>query len=129
MMSRLSLLFLVIIVLVGVASIANYMFANVFERRREIGTLIALGATPSTVLRMFLLKALVLGLAGGAVGYVIGTILSVTLGPRIAGVPVLPMPVLAMWAVGVSTAIALAASYFPARRAAGLDPCASLQEV
>jgi putative ABC transport system permease protein len=129
MMSRLSLLFLVIIVLVGVASIANYMFANVFERRREIGTLMALGATSSTVLRMFLLKALLLGLAGGIVGYLIGTILSVTLGPRIAGVPVLPMPVLALWAVGVSTAIALIASYFPARRAAHLDPCASLQEV
>lgn len=129
MMSRLSLLFLVIIVLVGVASIANYMYANVFERRREIGTLMALGATSSTVLRMFLLKALLLGLAGGIVGYLIGTILSVTLGPRIAGVPVLPMPVLALWAIGVSTAIALVASYFPARRAAGLDPCASLQEV
>ncbi len=129
MMSRLSLLFLVIIVLVGVASIANYMFANVFERRREIGTLMALGATSSVVLRMFLLKALLLGLAGGIVGFVLGTTLSVTLGPRIAGVPVLPMPVLALWAIGVSTAIALAASYFPARRAAGLDPCASFQEV
>jgi putative ABC transport system permease protein len=129
MMSRLSLLFLVIIILVGVASIANYMFANVFERRREIGTLMALGATSSGVLRMFLLKALLLGFAGGIVGFVLGTILSVTLGPRIAGVPVLPMPVLALWAVGVSTAIALAASYFPARRAARLDPVVSLQEV
>jgi len=129
MMSRLSLLFLVIIVLVGVASIANYMFANVFERRREIGTLMALGATSSMVLRMFLFKALLLGLAGGIVGFVLGTILSVTLGPRIAGVPVLPMPVLALWAIGLSTAIALAATYLPARRAAGLDPCASLQEV
>ncbi|MGD8628233.1 MAG: ABC transporter permease [bacterium] len=129
MMSRISLLFLVIIVLVGLASIANYMFANVFERRREIGTLMALGATSSIVLRLFLLKALLLGSAGGFVGFVLGTILSVTLGPGIAGVPVLPMPVLALWAVGVSTAIALAASYFPARRAAGLDPCVSLQEV
>src|ERR1035438_10931710 len=44
MMGRLSMLFLTIIVLVGGASIANYMFANVFERRREIGTLMALGA-------------------------------------------------------------------------------------
>jgi len=44
MMARLSMIFLVIIVLVGGASIANYMFANVFERRREIGTLMALGA-------------------------------------------------------------------------------------
>ena len=129
MMTRLSLLFLVIIILVGVASIANYMFANVFERRREIGTLMAIGATSSTVLRMFLFKALLLGLAGGVVGYLIGTILSVTLGPRIAGVPILPMPVLALWAVGISTAIALAARYFPARRAAGLDSYARLQEV
>lgn len=129
MMSRLSLLFLVIIVLVGVASIANYMYANVFERRREIGTLVALGATSAVVLRMFLLKALLLGVAGGIVGYIIGTILSVTLGPRIAGVPVLPMPVLALWSIGISTAIALVASFFPARRAAGLDPCTSLQEV
>ena len=44
MMSNLSLMFLVIIVFVGGASIANYMYANVFERRREIGTLMALGA-------------------------------------------------------------------------------------
>ncbi len=44
MMSNLSLMFLVIIIFVGGASIANYMYANVFERRREIGTLMALGA-------------------------------------------------------------------------------------
>ena len=65
MMSRLSLLFLAIIAVVGGASIANYMYANVFERRREIGTLMALGAGSSVVLRMFLLKALLFGLAGG----------------------------------------------------------------
>ena len=70
MMARLSLLFLTIIVLVGGASIANYMFANVFERRREIGTLMALGAGSHVVLRMFLLKAVWLGLAGGVGGYV-----------------------------------------------------------
>ena len=45
MMSRLSFIFLVIIVFVGGAGIANYMYANVFERRREIGTLMALGAS------------------------------------------------------------------------------------
>ena len=44
MMKRLSLIFLVIILFVGGAGIANYMYANVFERRREIGTLMALGA-------------------------------------------------------------------------------------
>ena len=117
MMTRLSLIFLAIIVLVGGASIANYMYANVFERRREIGTLMALGAGSGLILRMFLLKALLLGLSGGIAGYVLGTVLAVTLGPRLAGIVVLPMPVLMLWALGISVLIALAASYFPARRA------------
>jgi len=129
MMSRLSMIFLVIIVVVGGAGIANYMYANVFERRREIGTLMALGAESGLVLRIFLLKALLLGLAGGIGGFVIGTIVAVTLGPKLAGVPVLPMPILALWAVGISLGIALLASYFPARRAARLDPVATFQEV
>ncbi|MCB9769419.1 MAG: ABC transporter permease [Candidatus Omnitrophica bacterium] len=129
MMGNLSLIFLAIIVLVGGASIANYMYANVYERRREIGTLMALGAGSRIVLKIFLLKALMLGLAGGIGGYLVGTFLAVTMGPRLAGVPVLPMPMLALWAVVISVLIALAASYFPARRAARIDPSQSLQEV
>ena len=129
MMSKLSLLFIGIIVLVGGASIANYMYANVFERRKEIGTLMALGAGSSMVLKMFLLKALLLGTVGGVAGYLLGTVLAVALGPRIAGVPVLPMPVLAVWALGISLAISIGASYFPARRAARLDPSSALQEL
>jgi len=42
---------------------------------------------------------------------------------------VLPMPMLALWAVAISVGIALVASYFPARRAARLDPCATFQEI
>jgi putative ABC transport system permease protein len=129
MMSNLSLMFLVIIVFVGGASIANYMYANVFERRREIGTLMALGANSGLVLRIFLLKALILGVAGGVGGYVIGSILAIVLGPKLAGIIVWPMPMLALLAVGISVLLALVASYFPARRAARLDPCATFQEV
>jgi putative ABC transport system permease protein len=129
MMAKLSMIFLAIIVLVGGASIANYMYANVFERRREIGTLMALGAGSSLILRMFMLKALLLGLAGGISGFLLGTVLAVVLGPRIAQIPVLPMPMLLVWAIGLSAVIALAASYLPARRAARLDPSTTLQEV
>ncbi len=129
MMSRLSMIFIGIIVLVGGASIANYMYANVFERRREIGTLMALGAGSSLILKMFLMKALLLGLAGGVGGYILGTVLALVLGPRIAGIPVLPMPVLVLWAVGISVVVSLAASCLPARNAARLDPCATIQEV
>jgi putative ABC transport system permease protein len=129
MMEKLSLIFVAIIVVIGGAGIANYMFANVYERRREIGTLMSLGAESLLILRIFMLKALLLGVSGGIGGFVIGTVLAVTAGPRLAGVPVLPMPVLALWAVGISVGVTLLASFFPARRAARLDPVTSFQEV
>jgi putative ABC transport system permease protein len=129
MMSRLSMVFLTIIVIVGGASIANYMYANVYERRREIGTLMALGAGSGTILKLFLMKAFAIGLVGGIGGYVVGTLLAVILGPKFARVPVLPMPTLIVWALGISMILALAASYLPARRAARLDPCETLQEL
>jgi putative ABC transport system permease protein len=59
----------------------------------------------------------------------LGTIAAVVLGPQLAGVPVLPMPMLGLAAIGISVGLTLAASYFPARRAARLDPCATFQEV
>ena len=129
LMEKLSMIFLGIIVVVGGAGIANFMYANVHDRRREIGTLMALGAESSFILRLFLSKAGLLGLAGGVAGFAMGTGLAVTVGPPLAGVPVLPMPILAVWAVLLSVIIALASSYFPARHAARLDPCATFQEV
>jgi putative ABC transport system permease protein len=139
MMELGSLIFVVIIVVVGGAGIAIYMYANVFERRREIGTLMALGAGSSLVLRVFLLKALLLGLAGGIGGALVGTTLGVSLGATLAGVPLLAglsetdmrnqILIVAALAVLISVGIAVAASYFPARRAARLDPCATFQEV
>jgi putative ABC transport system permease protein len=129
MMSNLSLMFLVIIIFVGGASIANYMYANVFERRREIGTLMALGADSRLVLKVFLLKALLLGGAGGVGGYVLGSFFAFVLGPQLAGIRVWPMWQLSIAAIGISIGLTLVASYFPARRAARLDPCATFQEV
>ena len=57
---------------IGGASIASVMFANVSERKRELGTLMALGATPSMVSRMILLKASAVGLVGGFCGLTLG---------------------------------------------------------
>jgi putative ABC transport system permease protein len=129
MMERLSQIFLAIIVLVGGAGIANAISANVSERRREIGTLMALGAESWLIQRIFLSKAILLGLVGGVGGYVIGTILAVTLGPHLAGVPVLPMSGLAVWALVISVGVALAASFIPAWRASQLDPVATFREI
>jgi putative ABC transport system permease protein len=129
LMMRLSYLFFAVLLVVGVASIAGTMFANVTERRREIGTLMALGATPSLVSRLFLGKALAVGIAGGGLGYLGGTTLAVGLGPRWAGVPVQPLPLLALVAVVLAGVAALVASYLPARRASSIDPCLCFREV
>lgn len=127
-MKRISLIMLVVILVVGGASIANYMFANVYERRREIGIYMAMGANSPWILKLFLLKALIIGLAGGIIGYVIGSVLAVVLGPRIAGVPVLPLPMYAVYSVVISTVISFAASAVPALNATKVDPSLIMKE-
>jgi len=129
MMERFSVIFLVIILLVGAVSIANYMLANVYERRKEIGTLLALGATRRRISGVFFLKSALLGATGGLAGYGVGTVLAVTLGPRLAGVPVLPLPALAGWAVLLSLIVSILASAIPVAKAARLDPAEILREV
>jgi putative ABC transport system permease protein len=129
LMTQLSYLFFGILLIVGMASIAGTMFANVSERRKEIGTLMALGAAPKLVARLFLGKALVIGLAGGALGYLIGTGLAIGLGPMLSGIEVQPVPTLGVLAVVVAAVIALVASYPPARRASLVDPCICFREV
>ncbi|MAT14475.1 MAG: cell division protein FtsX [Planctomyces sp.] len=123
LMSRLSWVFFAILLLVAAASIASVMYANVTERRKEIGTLMALGATRGFVTSLFLGKALLLGIMGGIGGFIAGTILAIVLGPSLLGIQVSPIPQLFLIGILSATAVALAASYLPARRAAGLDPC------
>jgi putative ABC transport system permease protein len=128
-MGNLSLAFLGLLLAVGGAATAGAMYGSVSERRREVGTLMALGATPGLVLRLFLGKALVLGLAGGLAGAALGTGLAVSLGPRLANVVVRPLPALGLAASGSAVVVALLASLLPAWRAARMDPCACFKEV
>lgn len=129
LMSRLSWLFLGILVVLGGVSMAGSMYANVRERRREVGTMMALGATPGFVSRLFLGKALLLGLTGGVCGYLLGSGLAYVLGPQWAGVAVRPLGSLAALSVGIAVTVTCVAAYLPARRAANLEPCLCFQEV
>lgn len=129
LMASLSLIFFAVLLGVGGASMAGALYGNVSERRREIGTLMALGATPGLVLRMFLGKALLLGLVGGLVGSLAGSGLAAWLGPQLANVPVRPLPLLALTSTGVAVAVCLLASLLPAWRAARMDPCVCFREV
>lgn len=128
LMKKISLILLWIIILVGGASIANYMFANVYERRREIGILMALGAKPLMILRIFLLKSFIIGFVGGIIGFLLGSLIAVLLGPRIAGIPVAPLPSLAFYGTLLSILISLMASIIPSFRATKVDPSIIMQE-
>lgn len=123
LMGQMSLFVLAILVIVGGASVASTISSNVRERRREVGTLMALGATPGLVTRIFLLKALVLGLVGGVGGCVLGFVIAMLLGANWAGVSVTPLPDLLLIALGAAIGITTIAAYWPALSASRLDPC------
>jgi putative ABC transport system permease protein len=129
LMAKTSWFILAVLVIVGGASLAGAMAHNVRERRREIGTLMALGATPGIVLRMFLLKALVLGVFGGIAGCALGMGLALGLGPIWAGVAVRPLPGIGALSIAASSLLAIVAAFGPAWKAAQLDPCLCFQEI
>lgn len=128
LMARSSALVLAVLTLLGGVSVASSIAANVRERRREIGALMALGAPRAFVCRMFLLKATWLGLAGGLSGCLLGTTLAIVLGPEWGGVRVTPLIGLLATAVSATLGVTLAAAYWPARRASQLDPCICFKE-
>ena len=114
---------------VGGTTVASSTSANVRERRREIGTLMAIGATPGLILRLFLTKAVWLGVVGGFAGALAGIVAAVVFGPHWAGVEVSPLPYLALIAVAAATGVTLLAAFWPARQAARLDPCTCFKEI
>jgi len=129
LMAKISYVFFGVLVVVSLVSIAGTMFANVRERRREIGTLMALGATQAWVSQLFLGKAVLIGVGGGVLGYALGTLVAIVCGPQLVGVAVQPLPSLAAVAIILAGGVSLLASYVPARRAALIDPCLCFREV
>ena len=127
-MKRLSYAIFGILVLLGGASIASVMFANVAERRRELGTLMALGATPSMVSRMILLKAVVIGGIGGLCGLGLGIAAAYVAGPKFVGVATTVSFESVVAGLMIAVLVAVLASYPPARKAAHLDPCLCFQD-
>lgn len=119
--------------LVGGIGIMNMMLTNVTERIREIGLRKALGAHAKDIVRQFLLEAIVLTLTGGVVGIALGYVGSWALAgivgmmqPTMTFVPSIS-PVSVGVAVGVSVLIGITFGYYPARRAAKLDPIEALR--
>jgi len=91
--------------------------------------LITVGTRRSVIYRMFLTKAVVLGLTGGIAGYILGTASAMILSPYLAGLGVTPIPIYLALSILVAVIIALVGSVLPVRRAARFDPAVIMQEV
>ncbi|MCD6041742.1 MAG: multidrug transporter substrate-binding protein [Burkholderiales bacterium] len=112
--------------LVGGIGIMNIMLVSVTERTHEIGIRLAIGALERDVLLQFLIEAVVLAALGGMIGIALATGASVTLA-RAMQLPYLFDPSINLLAFFFSAAIGVIFGYFPARRAARLDPIEALR--
>ena len=111
---------------VGGIGIMNIMLVSVTERTREIGIRLAIGAVASEVLMQFLVEAVVLSMLGGVIGLLLAQIVVVALAP-VMQVSWMFDPQINIIAFAISAAIGVVFGYFPARRAAGLNPIDALR--
>ncbi len=113
--------------IIGGIGIANVMVMSVTERTREIGVRLAIGARRREVLRQFLFEAAMLAGVGGIAGVATATALGLIATALAPGFPAVPP----LWAVvsglGTSLGVGVIAGYWPARRAAGLNPVEALR--
>jgi macrolide transport system ATP-binding/permease protein len=112
--------------LVGGIGIMNILLVSVTERTREIGIRIALGARRNHVLLQFLVEAAVLSCAGGGAGLLLGVALSMSIA-RLAGWPIEISPAAVLGSIAFSALIGIFFGYYPARRAARLNPIEALR--
>lgn len=111
---------------VGGVGIMNIMLVSVTERTREIGIRMAIGALAREVRMQFLTEAVVLCCFGGLVGILLALGLSILIS-SIASIPFVFNPFVNIMSFGVSALIGVVFGYFPARRAAALDPIEALR--
>ncbi|KPL68670.1 multidrug ABC transporter substrate-binding protein [Erythrobacter sp. SG61-1L] len=111
---------------VGGVGIMNIMLVSVTERTREIGIRLAIGALAREVRLQFLTEAVVLCCFGGVMGIVLGFIFSFGLA-RAVDIPFVFSPTINVLSFLVSALIGVVFGYFPARRAAALDPIEALR--
>jgi putative ABC transport system permease protein len=111
---------------VGGIGIMNIMLVSVTERTREIGIRMAIGARGSDVLLQFLVESVVMSLLGGVIGLVVGYGGAALLG-HVTGWSTSTPPAAVMIAVGFSAAVGVFFGFYPARKAAALNPIEALR--
>lgn len=116
-----------IITLFGAAiGLMNIMLVSVTERTREIGTRKAIGAKASTIRQQFLMEAVVIGQIGGIVGIILGILMGNLVSVMIGSTFIIPW----VWIISgvlICFGVGIASGYYPAVKAAGLDPIEALR--
>ncbi len=112
--------------LVGGIGIMNIMLVSVTERTREIGIRLAIGAQGSDILRQFLIEAVVVSSIGGVIGMALG-LLGAVGAAKALNVPFVFEPGVVVLAFVFSSLVGICFGYFPARRAAKMDPIQALR--
>jgi len=112
--------------IVGGIGIMNIMLVSVTERTREIGIRMAIGATEDDVRSQFLIESVILSAMGGAIGILSGLVASFLI-PRVTGWPVSVSMIAILIAVLFSIAVGVFFGYYPARKAARLNPIEALR--
>jgi len=112
--------------LVGGIGIMNIMLVSVTERTREIGIRLAIGALEKEVLIQFLVEAAVLSSFGGLIGIFLALSASLMLA-NVLGIPFVFNPTIVFVSFGFSVLVGLVFGFFPARKAASLDPIDALR--
>lgn len=112
--------------LVGGIGIMNIMLVSVTERTREIGLRMAVGAKPTDILRQFLIEAVLLCGLGGLIGLSLAVLVTTSL-ERFAGFTAIIQPEVVLMSVGFSALIGVFFGYYPATKAAKLQPIDALR--
>ncbi len=115
-----------IALLVGGIGVMNIMLVSITERTREIGTRKALGAPNSSIRTQFIVESIVICLVGGVIGIIIGIAAGMGLANYL-GTPAKPDLSSILLSIGFSTAIGVFFGYYPANKAAKMDPIEALR--